>query len=80
MSEYYVKVGKKYVIVIPSEVRKAMKIKEGDILKVRLEGKRILIEKTEDPFKILADIIGEEYIEEIDEKRAEKWLKKNAGS
>ncbi len=76
MSEKLVKVGKKFTVVIPLEIRKKVELKEGDIIRIRAENDKIIIEKAEDPYKILERVIGEPYIEEIDEKRAERFLKK----
>ena len=80
MSEVMVRVGKKFTIVIPARIRRAIDLKEGDILRVKLKGNKIILEKpSEDPFETLARIIREPYDEEKEEKRAEEWLLRNAG-
>ena len=69
-------VGKKHVVSIPAKVSEMVGVKEGDLLRVRVEGNRIVLEPVSpDPFKTLAEVIGEPYSEEEDEKRAEEWLK-----
>ncbi|RLI87440.1 MAG: AbrB/MazE/SpoVT family DNA-binding domain-containing protein [Archaeoglobales archaeon] len=74
MSEI-VRVGKKHVIVIPAKIRREVGLKEGDLLRVKAEGNSIILERvTSNPFKILADVIGEPYSEKRDEKKAERWL------
>jgi AbrB family looped-hinge helix DNA binding protein len=79
MSEV-VRVGRKYVIVLPKGVREELSIKEGDLLTVKVEGGKIILEpKRSDPFKVLERVVGEPYCEEKDEKLAEEWLK-NANS
>ena len=79
MSEVMVRVGKKFTIVIPARIRRAIDLKEGDILRVKLEGNKIILEKPpEDPFETLARIIRKPYDEEKEEKRAEEWLLRNA--
>ncbi|MEM2144644.1 MAG: AbrB/MazE/SpoVT family DNA-binding domain-containing protein [Candidatus Jordarchaeaceae archaeon] len=76
MSEDVVVVGKKHVVVIPVKIRKKVGLKEGDLIKMRVEGNRIILEPlSPDPFKTLAEVIGTPYTEEDDEKRAEKWLR-----
>jgi len=71
-------VGKRFVIVIPKKIRKKLGIKEGQRVLISTDGWRIIIEPLfKDPFKILAEIIGESYDEKIDEVRAEKWLMKD---
>lgn len=76
MLEKTVVVGKKYVVVIPAEIRKKIGLKEGDLLKIQLKDNKIILEPvTLNPFKILEEVIGEPYSEEKDEKEAEKWLK-----
>jgi len=42
-----VKVTRNYQVTIPAEIRRVLGIKEGDLLEVRLEGERIVIEKPE---------------------------------
>ena len=71
-----IRVGKKYTIVLPKGVRTKLNIKEGDLLNIKIEGDKIVLEpKRSNPFKILEKIIGEPYDEEKDEKLAEEWLK-----
>lgn len=76
MLEEMVRVGKKNVIVIPSSIRRKVGIREGDLLRIRVEGEKILLEKlSAEAFNVLAEVVGEPYEEEADEKRAEEWLK-----
>ncbi len=71
-----VRVGKKFTIVIPKNVRSRLNIREGDVLSVKIEGDKIILEpKRYDPFKTLERVIGEPYDEEKDEAKAERWLK-----
>lgn len=73
--EKNVKVGKKHVVVIPSKIRRKIGLKEGEMLRVRLEENHIVMERLADPFRTLAEVVGEPYNEEVDEKRAERWLR-----
>lgn len=75
MLEEYAKVGKKYIVVIPSKIRRKIGLREGEILRLRVEENHIVMERLADPFKTLAEVIGEPYEEEVDEKRAERWLR-----
>jgi len=71
-----VRVGKKFEVVIPKKIREKIKIERGDLLEVEIEGDKIVLKKIEyDPYEVLKRVIGESYNEEIDEKRAERWLK-----
>ncbi|RLI77772.1 hypothetical protein DRP04_10885 [Archaeoglobales archaeon] len=75
MTSEIVRVGRKFTLVIPKGIREKLNIKEGDILSIKLEGERIILEpKRSDPFKILEKAIGEPYDEEKDEAKAERWL------
>jgi len=77
MKSEIIRVGKKFVIVLPKDIRTRLNIKEGDLFNIRVEkGKIILEPKRSDPFKILEKVIGEPYDEERDEKLTEEWLKK----
>ncbi len=40
-----IKVTRKYQITIPAEIRKQLNIKEGEYLKVELQGNRIILTK-----------------------------------
>jgi len=42
-----VKVTRNFQVTIPAEIRRALGIREGDLLEVRLEGNKIVIEKAE---------------------------------
>lgn len=79
MSETTVRGCKRYTLVIPSRIRRKTGIKEGDLLKIRLEGRRLVLEPVEDPFKVLGELIGEPYDEGVEERKAEKWLMRHAG-
>jgi len=41
-----VKVTKNYRVTIPARIRKALNIRVGDVLMVKLEGERIIFEKS----------------------------------
>ena len=74
------KVGRRYSITIPRDVRKRAGLKVGQRVLVRLVGKEItIIPLPDDPGKVLAEIIDFSYDEERDEPLAERWLRKNAG-
>ncbi len=71
-----IRVGKKFEIVIPKNIREKVKIEKGDLLEVEIEGNKIILKKIEyNPYEILKRVVKESYNEEIDEKRAERWLK-----
>ncbi len=75
-----VRVGRKFTLVIPKSVREKLKIREGDILTIQVEGEKIVLTiRRSDPLKVLEEVIGEPYEEGKDEKEAERWLKENAG-
>ncbi len=74
-----VKVGRRYTIVIPKEIRSKLKIKENSKVLVRVvEGKIVIEPLPDNPFEVLGKVIGKPYNEDVDEKKAEKWLFKHA--
>ena len=74
------RVGRRYSIVIPKEIREKINLKEGDLVLMMVVDEKIIIEPLpEDPFKVLEEVIGEPYEEERDEKRALEWLMRHAG-
>ena len=54
-----VRVDGKGRIVLPKEFREALNVEEGDELVITLRGSRIIIEKGEDPFKVLEETLGD---------------------
>jgi len=61
----HVKVSKKGQIVIPKEIREKLGIKEGSNLKIRLEGKSIILEPFSDPPKEIFIKAGDSITEPI---------------
>ncbi len=71
-----IRVGRKFEIVIPKNVRERVNIEEGDLLEVEVEENKIILKKVKyNPYEVLKRVVGESYNEEIDEKKAERWLK-----
>jgi len=54
-----VRIDSKGRIVLPKEYREALNIKEGDELVITLRGSKVIIEKSEDPFKVLEEVLGD---------------------
>ncbi len=76
-----VKVGKRYTLVIPKNLRDKLGIREGSRVLMRISGNKLIIEPLpKSPFKVLGEIIGEPYSEKADEEKAIKWLMRNASS
>ena len=75
------RIGRRYTLVIPKEIREKANIKEGSLVIIRVVDNRIIIEALpDDPFKVLEEVIGEPYSEEKDEEKAIKWLMEHASS
>ena len=58
MMSVRVRVDRRGRIVLPKEFRDALGISEGDEVVVMLEGGRVIIEKAEDPLKVLEEVLG----------------------
>lgn len=75
MSEV-VRIGKKYTIVIPKEIREKMGLREGQFSEIKIEkDKLVIIPKAFDPFEKLSELIGDVTYDQEAERKAEKWLK-----
>jgi AbrB family looped-hinge helix DNA binding protein len=73
-------IGKRFTIVVPRSIRKKLGLREGQKALVRTEGQQVVVEPlTEDPYKVLAETLGDlRYSESRYEKKAEEWLKRVA--
>jgi len=77
MLEAKVRLSKKNTIYIPKSIADAVGIKEGSILKLRVENSRIIIEPVPDPFDLalkgtkFAKISFEEFEKESEEMQNE---------
>lgn len=79
MSEEQV-VGRRFIIVIPKSIRKALTVREGQRVLIRIERGKIVIEPLpSDPYSIMEEVVREPYEEREEESRAEEWLKSRAG-
>lgn len=45
-------------IVLPKKVREALNLREGDEVVIILKGGRLILEKAENPFKVIEEILG----------------------
>lgn len=71
------KVTRNYQITIPAEIRKKLNIKEGEYLKVELEGDKIILSKASREWKTVR--LGKKLtIEEI-EKSIKRGIKLESG-
>jgi len=81
--EIYIKVDKRGRLVIPSEVRRMLGIKR--VLKLRVEGRRLVLEAPEDPLDKLAELVveaptSEEVVEDEFERKLEAKLLSTSAS
>ncbi len=78
MLERRIRVGKKRALYLPKEILEAVGLREGDLVIVRAEGKRIVVERALDPFllavsrKKWASTTVEEF-ENESESEQEEW-------
>ncbi len=78
--ERRIRVGKKRALYLPKEILEAVGLHEGDMVIVRVEGERIVVERAPDPFLLAvtrekwASTTAEEF-EEESESEQEEWSK-----
>jgi len=71
-----VRVDSKGRVVLPKEFRDALGIREGDELVMMLRGGRVIIEKAEDPLKVLEEVLeGLSFSRELRRVAEEEGLK-----
>lgn len=76
-SEIVVKVSRKGEIYFPSKFRKMVNLKPGDKVKIRVEGKKIVIEKETDVEDLLGDYVLKISVEEVE--RISEEVQREAG-
>ncbi len=52
MSEAKVRITKKFTLYIPKAIAEAVGLKEGSMVKLRVDGSRIILEPIQDPFDV----------------------------
>ncbi len=52
MSEVKTKITKKFTLYIPKSIARAVGLKEGDYVKMRVEGSKIVVERVPDLFEL----------------------------
>ena len=77
MIEVKTRIGKRFSLIIPKDIREKIGLKEGDLVTIRKEKNLIIIipEKVS-PFKKLSNLIGDIKYDEKAEKDVEKFLLK----
>lgn len=76
-SEVKARISKKFTLYIPKAIAKAVGIKEGDYVKIKVENSRIILEPVRDPFDLalkgpkFAKTTFEEFERESEEMQAE---------
>jgi len=79
-----VRVDAKGRVLIPKSLRELAGIREGDEVVVSVEGNRLVIEKAEDPWRELAELLGDltfdRSLRRLAEDAAEKEVRKRFAS
>lgn len=74
------KIGKRFTLVIPKEIREDIGLQEGQKVLIEREGNGIRIEPLPvKPFDVLGKVLGKESYKEEWEEAAEEELLKEAG-
>ena len=76
-SEIKARISKKFTLYLPKAVVEAVGIREGDFVRIKVEGSRIIIEPIPDPFDValkgpkFAETTFEEFEKESEEMQSE---------
>jgi len=76
-SEIKVRISKKFTLYLPKAVVEAVGLKEGDFIKIKVEGSKIILEPVPDPFDLalkgpkFAKITFEEFERESEAMQSE---------
>lgn len=77
MSEVRVKISRKFTLYLPRSITRALDLREGDYVKLRVEGGRVILEPVLDPFDLalrgrkFAKVTFEEFERESEELQRE---------
>jgi len=81
MIEVKSKIGKRFSVIIPKEIREKLGLKEGDIIVIKKKESDIVISPEKiSPFKKLANLLGTIPYNEKVEEATEKFLVKLIGA
>ena len=72
------RVSRRYQVVIPREIRKALGIKEGDKILFEIEGDEIRIRKLRNFLELEGSLKGKSLSPEVIRERAEEEIAKDA--
>jgi len=79
IGENIVKIGERYTIVIPKEIRRKLGIKKGQLMRITSDRRRIILEPiSENPFEIFERNLGDFVYSRKMRKEAEKELLEEA--
>jgi AbrB family looped-hinge helix DNA binding protein len=80
MVEVKSKIGKRFSVIIPKEIREKLGLKEGDVIIIKKKESEIVITPEKiSPFKKLANLLGTIPYDEKVEEDTEKFLYKLIG-
>ncbi len=65
-------------VTLPKEMRKNLGIRPGDRIRATVVGKKIILEKAENPFEVLDDILKDVEFDRSAREEAEKLALKEA--
>jgi len=75
MIEVKSKIGKRFSVIIPKEIREKLGLKEGDVIYIKKkEGDIVISPEKISPFKKLANLLGNITYNEQVEEETEKFL------
>ncbi len=66
-------------VTIPKDMRESLGVKSGDRFRITMVGRKIILEKTEDPFEVLESILKDIKFGRKAREEAEKLAIKEAG-
>lgn len=75
-------IGKQSTLRIPKTILEKLSLKEGQRVLIRVEAEKLVLEPlplAQDPYEVLAQVVGAPYEEAVDEPEAEAWVKRHAG-
>lgn len=74
LEKIYTRIGKRFVVVIPKEIREQVNMQEGEPISIKIDGMKLILElERVDPFQQMSEIAGDIIFDRQTRKKTEEF-------